>query len=82
MNRMGGKAEFMSTEMTPRAWRMLAYCTVGFAIYGFVFALEMIQDVRLHIVNRQLERASVLSGAVAQNQPQPAEEKTTLSQLQ
>ncbi|MBI1979642.1 MAG: hypothetical protein HYS58_02645 [Elusimicrobia bacterium] len=49
------RSSFASTEMTPRAWRMLSYICVGATIYGMVLATETLQKFKLNRIDRQLE---------------------------
>ena len=45
----------LSTEMTPRAWRMICYCVIGFLIYGLVLLMELLQNVHLNRIDEQLK---------------------------
>lgn len=52
--------KFLSTEMTPRAWRTIFYCCVGFLIYGGIVLAELLQDVKLARFKQQLKMAERL----------------------
>ena len=45
----------MSTEMTPRAWRMISYSVIGFLIYGFILLMELLQNIHLNRIDSQLK---------------------------
>ena len=47
--------QFMSTEMTPRALRMIAYCVVGFLIYCLILFMEVLQNFQLNRIDAQLK---------------------------
>jgi hypothetical protein len=57
---MSGKREFMTTEMTPRAWRMIAYSCVGITLYGLTFLIDQVQNAQLSRIDRQLQQVSQL----------------------
>ncbi len=50
--------EFLSPEMTPRSWRMIIYCALGFAIYGALLFAELLQTVHLNKIDAQLKMIS------------------------
>ena len=45
----------LSTEMTPRAWRMISYCTVGFLIYGLFLLHQLLLNLHLNRIDQQLK---------------------------
>ena len=45
----------LSTEMTPRAWRMICYCVVGFVIYGLFLLHELMLNLHLNRIDQQLK---------------------------
>ena len=45
---------FISTGMTPRAWRMISYCVVGFLVYCLLLFAEMLQSFHLNKIDQQL----------------------------
>ena len=49
------RREFLTTEMTPRAWRMLTYSVAGFLIYGLVLFMELLQTFHLNRIDAQLK---------------------------
>jgi hypothetical protein len=49
------RREFLSTEMTPRAWRMIAYACAGFFIYSLILFLEILQNIQLNRIDGQLK---------------------------
>ena len=51
------RKEFLSTEMTPRAVRMLSYCCIGFFVYGSVLLAEIYQNIQLQRIDQQLKMA-------------------------
>lgn len=50
-----GRREFLTTEMTPRAVRMLTYSVGGFLIYGMILFAELLQTVHLNRIDSQLK---------------------------
>ena len=54
----GGASDspFMSSKMTPRAWRMLAYAAVGFLVYGLLFIIEKAQNRQLSQIDRKMQK--------------------------
>ena len=51
----GGQSSFGSTEMTPRAWRMLSYACVGIFLYGAVVIAETLQNYHLNKIDKQMQ---------------------------
>lgn len=55
--RLVSRKEFLSTELTPRAVRMLSYCCIGFFAYGSVLLAEIYQNIQLQKIDQQLKMA-------------------------
>ncbi len=59
-------SQFVSSGMTPRAWRMISYICIGTTIYGIVLVTETLQNYKLNRIDRQmkelerLERSSTI----------------------
>ena len=47
--------QFLYSGMTPRAWRMISYCCVGFFLYGMVLFYEIMQNIHLNKIDAQLQ---------------------------
>lgn len=50
---------FLYSGMTPRAWRMISYCCLGFVLYGGLLFVEIIQNVHLYKIDQQLQSISM-----------------------
>lgn len=69
------RREFLTTEMTPRAWRMIAYSCVGLCVYGLVFLMEAAQNFQMNRIDRQLQEVSRLESLG--DEPFPATVRTS-----
>jgi hypothetical protein len=56
-------SHFTSTAMTPRAWRLIAYISIGMACYGSISILETALDCRLRIIDARLKAAEEMQYA-------------------
>ena len=45
----------LSTEMTPRSWRMISYCVIGFVLYGLFLLHEIMLNIHLNRIDQQMK---------------------------
>ena len=56
---MSGMNDFVHGGMTARAWRMLAYCCIGFIFYGLILIAEVIQNFQLNRIDYQMQQVQM-----------------------